>query len=111
MMAKKNQRTAASQRRRKEKQQREWEKMNEDTPQLKNIPPSTSKFALAVIKEVFKALVIHDIKFKAEFNYLGHRLYHKAINSAECGLRADLLVEVELQDRKKPLTIVIEAQG
>ncbi len=110
-MAKKNQSEAAGQRRRKEKQQREWEKMNEDTPQLKKISPSTSKFALTVYKEVFKALAVHNIQFKAEFNYLGHRLYHKVINSAECGLRADLPVKVELQDRKKPLTIVIEAQG
>jgi hypothetical protein len=46
--------------------------MNEDTPQLKKIPPSTSKFVLAVFKEVFQALAVYNIKFKAEFNYLGH---------------------------------------
>ncbi len=95
----------------KERQQREWEEMNVFMPQLKHVPSSTSKFALKVYSQVFDALTSYNIRFKAEFNYLDHHLYEKASDTAECGLRADLLVEIVLEGRKKPLTVVIEAQG
>ncbi len=66
---------------------------------------------LLVYREVFEALASYNIKFKAEFNYLDHHLYQKTTNSADHGLRTGLLVEVELEDQEKPLTVVIEVQG
>ncbi len=85
--------------------------MNANVPQLKHVPSSTSKFALEVYSQVFDALTSYNIRFKAEFNYLDHHLYEKDPDTAERGLRADLLVEIDLEGRKKPLTVVIEAQG
>jgi hypothetical protein len=94
-----------------ERQQREWEEMNAVMPQFKHVPSSTSKFALKVYSQVFDALASYNIRFKAEFSYLDHHLYEKASGTAERGLRVDLLVEIDLEGRKKPLTVVIEAQG
>ena len=85
--------------------------IRESMPQLKQLPPSTSTFACQVYAEVFKALSAYNIRFKAEFNYLRHQLYQRTSGKSECGLRADLLVEVELDNGQKPLIIVIEAQG
>jgi hypothetical protein len=90
--------------------QLKWKKMMENMPQCQHFPSTTSKFALEVYKEVFEALAPYNIKLKAKFNYLGHHLYYKATNRAECGTRTDLLVEVELVNQNKPVTIVIEAQ-
>jgi hypothetical protein len=97
--------------RRRKKQQQDWLEIQEEMPSLKHVPQSTSKFAFKVYAEVLKALSQHNIKFKAEFNYLEHYFYQKAPGSKEKGLRADLVVEIQREGREKPQTIVIEAQG
>jgi hypothetical protein len=90
---------------------RDWEKMHEKMPPLDHIPLSTSKFAKNVYNEVLEALSTHNIKVKAEFNYLHHNFYQKAPGSKEKGLRADLVVQIQREGREKPQTIVVEAQG
>jgi hypothetical protein len=97
--------------RRNEEQQQDWLGIQEEMPSLKHVPQSTSKFAFKVYAEVLKALSQHNIKFKAEFNYLEHHFYEKAPGSKEMGPRADLVVEIQMEGREKPQTIVIEAQG
>ncbi len=84
---------------------------NETMQQHLQIPPSTSKFARQVYADVFNALNIYNIRSKPEFNYLANQLYQRSSNTLERGLRANLLVEIELDDRQKPLIIVIEVQG
>ncbi len=91
--------------------QRQEQEKNGITPQIQRFPSSTSKFALKVYSEVFDALTAYNIRFKAEFNYLSHHLYQRTSDTKENGLRADLLVQVDLAGLKKPLTIVIEVQG
>jgi hypothetical protein len=94
----------------KEHRNREWKELHKTTPALKNVAPSTSNFALKVYGQVFEALDMYNIKFISEFNYLTRHLY-KATHSSERGLRADLLMNVELPSQKKPLILVMEAQG
>ncbi len=94
-----------------EYQRQQWEKMIASNPQHKYFPPSTSKFAAKIYIQVLDALQSYNIRFLAEFNYLYHHLYKKTSDKTERGLRADLLVEIDLEGREKPLTVVIEAQG
>jgi hypothetical protein len=85
--------------------------MDTPTPLLKQIPRGTSKLAMEVYSKVFKALGEHNFKFKAEFNYLKHGLYQKADGQSELGMRADLLVEVDVWREEKPWTFVFEVHG
>ena len=110
MMEKRRQIRRDYDQRARERKQQEWEESKTNMPVLKYFPSSTSKLARNVYKQVFNALASYNIRFKAKFNYLLHRLYQKAPDSAECGLRADLLVEVNRRG-KKPLIMVIEVQG
>jgi hypothetical protein len=84
---------------------------NETLPVLDRLPPKTSKFVSEVVAEVCKALASYNIRYKAEFNYVGHKLYPRTANIIEWGLRADFLLEVDLKGKDNPLTMVIEAQG
>jgi uncharacterized Rmd1/YagE family protein len=93
-----------------ERRQRTREEQLEAMAPQERFPPKTSKLALLVYAEVFKALTSYNIKYLPEFNYLTHRLYQKATYSKERGLRADLLVEIELGNQE-PMILVIEAQG
>ena len=53
---------------------------NEILSVLDRLPPKTSKFASEVFAEVCKALASYNIRYKAEFNYLGHKLYPRSAN-------------------------------
>jgi hypothetical protein len=94
-----------------EKKRQEWEIIKTTTPHMMFFSSSTTKFAAKTFTEALDALQSYNIRFLAEFNYLHHGLYKKSSDTTEYGLRADLLVEIDLEGREKPLTIVIEVQG
>jgi hypothetical protein len=81
--------------------EREWGETNKKLPVLKYMPSSSSEFALKVYREVFNTLAYHNIRFKAESNYLKHGLYKKPLDSKKRGLRADLLVKIDMKGRDK----------